>query len=201
MCSTIMEKIPSELVCDIVEFLGTVQEVANLASVLGWSVRERLLPHPNRVRHLRDKLVQHIVQSDRPHLIPYVLGSDLVKDLEVSEEKLFGVLCYGKKQNNQEAPWDEDTAYCAARYGSFPLLKWLVEEGCPCNKDVMCAAAAAGGHLDTLKWLVCEQNFPVDSWVWRLAENNSHRHVVKWVDSVFFPSGTRPPLFRVVQHV
>jgi len=54
---------------------------------------------------------------------------------------------------------------CAAARGQLPLLKWLRAKGCPCDPETLAEggcpcnqetaiAAAGGGHLPTLQWLM-----------------------------------------------
>ena len=49
-------------------------------------------------------------------------------------------------------PWDELTCSCAAAGGHLEVLRWLCANGCP--MDVMtCDFAAEGRHFEVLRWL------------------------------------------------
>ena len=50
--------------------------------------------------------------------------------------------------------WDEETINVAAIKGNLEMLKYCFSNGCPCDEEESCARAAAGGHLDCLRFLV-----------------------------------------------
>ena len=50
--------------------------------------------------------------------------------------------------------WDEWTIYQAAAKGNLEMLKYCFSNECPCDKRNTCKHAAAGGHLDCLRFLV-----------------------------------------------
>jgi len=49
--------------------------------------------------------------------------------------------------------WDEWTIKVAADIGNLEMLKYCFSNGCPCDEEKSCARAAAGGHLDCLRFL------------------------------------------------
>ena len=49
--------------------------------------------------------------------------------------------------------WDEKTITGAATIGNLEMLKYCFSNGCPCDEGESCARAAAGGHLDCLRFL------------------------------------------------
>ncbi|CAL6306103.1 unnamed protein product [Bathycoccus prasinos] len=49
--------------------------------------------------------------------------------------------------------WDEWTINQAAIKGNLEMLKYCFSNGCPCDKKEVCKQAAAGGHLDCLRFL------------------------------------------------
>ena len=49
--------------------------------------------------------------------------------------------------------WDEWTINAAARTGNLEMLKYCFSNGCPCDEEQVCKEAAAGGHLDCLRFL------------------------------------------------
>eukprot|EP00873_Tetraselmis_striata_P027133 jgi/Tetstr1/447397/TSEL_034833.t1 len=48
-------------------------------------------------------------------------------------------------------PWDAETTSRAAGAGHLDLLAWALQNGCPITADAL-IEAAAGGHLDVLRW-------------------------------------------------
>ncbi|CAL6398878.1 unnamed protein product [Bathycoccus prasinos] len=49
--------------------------------------------------------------------------------------------------------WDEWTIETAAAICNLEMLKYCFSNGCPCDEEESCARAAAGGHLDCLRFL------------------------------------------------
>ena len=49
--------------------------------------------------------------------------------------------------------WDEETITVAALIGNLEMLKYCFSNGCPYNEKEACEQAAAGGHLDCLRFL------------------------------------------------
>ena len=49
--------------------------------------------------------------------------------------------------------WDEETITVAALIGNLEMLKYCFSNGCPCDEEKSCKQAAAGGHLDCLRFL------------------------------------------------
>ena len=50
--------------------------------------------------------------------------------------------------------WDEWSINQAAFKGNLEMLKYCFSNGCPCDEREACGQAAAGGHLDCLRFLV-----------------------------------------------
>ena len=53
----------------------------------------------------------------------------------------------------KQCEWDEWTITVAAEKGNLEMLKYCFSNGCPCDEKESCARAAAGGHLDCLRFL------------------------------------------------
>ena len=49
--------------------------------------------------------------------------------------------------------WGEETITVAALIGNLEMLKYCFSNGCPCDEEKSCTLAAAGGHLDCLRFL------------------------------------------------
>ena len=49
--------------------------------------------------------------------------------------------------------WDAKTINKAARKGYLEMLKYCFSNGCPCDEEESCIQAAAGGHLDCVRFL------------------------------------------------
>ena len=81
--------------------------------------------------------------------------------------------------------WDESTSCDAARIGNLDVLKWARSQDppCPWDEDV-CYYAAGRGHLEVLKWARSQD--PPCPWsrsdCRRVASQNDHQHIVKWID-------------------
>ena len=54
----------------------------------------------------------------------------------------------------KQCEWDEWTINAAAFKGNLEMLKYCFSNGCPCEEKEACTQAAAGGHLDCLRFLV-----------------------------------------------
>ena len=54
----------------------------------------------------------------------------------------------------KQCEWDEWSINQAAFKGNLEMLKYCFSNGCPCDEEESCARAAAGGHLDCLRFLV-----------------------------------------------
>ena len=50
--------------------------------------------------------------------------------------------------------WNAMTIVAAALKGNLEMLKYCFSNGCPCEEKEACTQAAAGGHLDCLRFLV-----------------------------------------------
>lgn len=68
----------------------------------------------------------------------------------------------------------------AAAGGHIQILKWAKKHGCPWNHRSVCEAAAANGHLDVLQWCK-EQKFPFDAQMTDRAALGGHLAVVRWL--------------------
>ena len=53
----------------------------------------------------------------------------------------------------KQCEWDERTINAGAFEGNLEILKYCFSNGCPCDEEESCARAAAGGHLDCLRFL------------------------------------------------
>ena len=53
----------------------------------------------------------------------------------------------------KQCEWDEETINAAADKGNLEMLKYCFSNGCPCDEKESCDQAAAGGHLDCVRFL------------------------------------------------
>ena len=53
----------------------------------------------------------------------------------------------------KQCEWDAKTINKAARKGYLEMLKYCFSNGCPCHEEESCIQAAAGGHLDCVRFL------------------------------------------------
>ena len=53
----------------------------------------------------------------------------------------------------KQCEWDEKTITMAAVKGNLEMLKYCFSNDCPCDEKESCEQAAAGGHLDCLRFL------------------------------------------------
>jgi hypothetical protein len=56
----------------------------------------------------------------------------------------------------EHCPWSLWTSQCmlAAKYNQLDVLKWLREHGCPCDDQCVCVAAARGGSIDVMAYML-----------------------------------------------
>lgn len=89
-------------------------------------------------------------------------------------------------------PLDERVVCALARRGEVKILQWLWEshdhrDGVPWKNHMMranaCAAAAGGGHLDALRWLVVDRECCWDETTAMAAARGGHLHVLRWCQS------------------
>ena len=83
--------------------------------------------------------------------------------------------------------WNETAYIAAGKGGSVPVLRWLRvhgPEGGQTTERRCMIAAAFGGHLDALQWLISDERRPdllrVCSWE---AAKGGHLHVLEWLFS------------------
>ena len=53
----------------------------------------------------------------------------------------------------KQCEWDEETILAAVSFGNLEMLKYCFSNGCPCDEEESCKEAAAGGHLDCVRFL------------------------------------------------
>ena len=53
----------------------------------------------------------------------------------------------------KQCEWDEWTINAAADKGNLEMFKYCFSNDCPCDEKESCHQAAAGGHLDCLRFL------------------------------------------------
>lgn len=63
--------------------------------------------------------------------------------------------------HSNNCPWDEETVVMAAAGGLMDLLQYTHREGLRAPSGKACAAAAASGHMEVLRWLAYH-GYPVD---------------------------------------
>lgn len=82
------------------------------------------------------------------------------------------------------ATLDEDTVnmlYAAAAVnGRLVFLQWLQRHGCPPNQYV-CEQAAAGGHLECLRWAVAQEGITLSPGVYVCAARSGDLPLLQWV--------------------
>jgi hypothetical protein len=76
-------------------------------------------------------------------------------------------------------PWNKDSCTAAAESGNLNVLQWLRANGCPWDKD-SCTAAAESGHLNVLQWLH-ENGCPWDGDACTAAAKGRHIEVLKFL--------------------
>ena len=53
----------------------------------------------------------------------------------------------------KQCEWDEETIIAAVSFDNLEMLKYCFSNGCPCDEEESCKEAAAGGHLDCVRFL------------------------------------------------
>ncbi len=80
-----------------------------------------------------------------------------------------------------KAPWDCNTANCAAFNGHLHILEYLVERKCDKYNTYACEDAAKKGHFDCLKYLHETAKAPWDSRAVRYAHENNQTECVQYL--------------------
>jgi hypothetical protein len=82
---------------------------------------------------------------------------------------------------------------CAAAGGHLEVLKWLREQNCPWVEKTW-ANAAAGGYLEVLKWLR-QHHCPWDESTFATAAGGGHMKVLRWAhEGVEVAAGAQLPV-------
>jgi hypothetical protein len=68
----------------------------------------------------------------------------------------------------------------AARRGDIAVMEWLTQKGFPRRDEECCSSAAAGGHLEALKWLRGVLKARWNNRTFALAAQYGHLHVLQW---------------------
>ena len=116
---------------------------------------------------------------------------------------IFAMVCKGwrKAQLKVGGPLCTRVVWDVIAPGSVELAKWALGQGCPkmggaqavCSADSvevprntawnMAEAAARFGHLELVKWLCKERDFPMDKNVMDWAASGGHLETVQWLRS------------------
>jgi hypothetical protein len=56
--------------------------------------------------------------------------------------------------HSEQCPWDTTVCDGAARQGHVDTVRWLQDNGCPWTAERVCAAAAAGGRIGVMTYLL-----------------------------------------------
>jgi hypothetical protein len=67
----------------------------------------------------------------------------------------------------------------AAAGGHLEVLKWARDNGCPWDEET-CSEAVESGHLEILKYLR-SQGCPWDAWACLIAAEGGHLEILKWI--------------------
>lgn len=112
-------------------------------------------------------------------ILANLLGKDIAgmvwsKYLNEYDRDIFSVAC-----GHQPKILKYFSCYCA-KNGYLDLLKWARSKGCTWD-EYTCAAAAMGGHLETLKFLrMGEDKCPWDISICWHAARNGHINILQW---------------------
>ncbi|CAL6324060.1 unnamed protein product [Bathycoccus prasinos] len=83
-------------------------------------------------------------------------------------------------REEKKCDWNLGTINVAARIGNLEMVNYCVAKESPIN-GWACANAAAGGHLETLKYLHEEAKAPWDSWTARCVAESGHLHILEYL--------------------
>jgi|AntAceMinimDraft_12_1070368.scaffolds.fasta_scaffold28691_1 hypothetical protein len=98
-----------------------------------------------------------------------------LRDFVVSAERLV----WGEA-NNAPCGWDEATLLFVASFGSVETVCWLQERvECPMG-EVLCAAAAAHGNFEVLRWAL-EQSYPCGDYTFGSAASGGHLAIMQFL--------------------
>ncbi|WZN65524.1 putative ankyrin repeat protein [Chloropicon roscoffensis] len=96
-----------------------------------------------------------------------------------------GVLKFWKKTRAyKKSGMTEWACVNAAQGGHLDVLKFLVAEGCPFNRDEICDQSALHGHIHVLEWLRWERGAPLRPSTCASAAAGGHLEVLKWLVNV-----------------
>jgi hypothetical protein len=84
-----------------------------------------------------------------------------------------------------------ETMEWAVGEGRLALVEWLEDNDCPFDNRRLCGIAAAGGHLEVLRW-AREKGCPWNKWTCAAAARGGHLDVLKWARERGCPWDKRP---------
>ena len=89
------------------------------------------------------------------------------------------------RENSDWGEWDSLVWQSAAIKGHLDILQWG-EEIWPSSCSCPCAAAACGGQIETLKWLLQDRTCPCEDPEWRCASaaRNGQLEALRWLREV-----------------
>ena len=88
---------------------------------------------------------------------------------------------YSNTYEEVKAPWDLNTAICAALNGHLHIFEYLVERKFDKYDAWACECAAEKGHLDCLKYLHETAKAPWDEDALYFAHENNHTECVQYL--------------------
>ena len=83
-------------------------------------------------------------------------------------------------REEKKCKWDYRTLCAAARQGNMEMVKYCVAKKCPMDA-IVCAFAASGGRLETLKYLRQKVKAPWDCRTATWAAESGHLHVLEYL--------------------
>ena len=89
--------------------------------------------------------------------------------------------------------WPDDPCYTSIREDRLEILKWLIQEGCPCPHAITDAVCL--GKLDILKWLLQQDSPRIIFSLIMMARSFKRLDVLEWLEKYGHlyqqPSATR----------
>lgn len=77
--------------------------------------------------------------------------------------------------------WDDDVCAATAAYGQLETLKFLIANGCPCKRESICEDACRGNQLTVLQWLHDEQGCSLTLKTGHVAAKCSSLEILQWL--------------------
>lgn len=104
------------------------------------------------IRNRRVKVLRWLVEEKERPIFDAYMGQDIC--MTASETGNIQLVKLARSLDRRRECWSEQVCNAAASGGHLSLLQWLVEQRCPADMNSLLEVAASHGHIHIVRWLV-----------------------------------------------